>query len=111
VVNDPSVAAVNRLCRLGNLDYQLYLGKHPKASVIATAHQFTLTRQQILQQATRLKGATTDVLHALAGGVRLAERAELVVVQKTDAHPLIAASMAQVKAMTALGLEDCARVR
>jgi len=106
-----SLAAVNKLCRLGNLDYQLYLGKHPKASTLETAREFTLTRKQIRQQAGGVKDVTSDVLQALNQGVSLAVRAQAVVEQHEDGHPLIAASMELGKTLTNLGLNDCSRVR
>jgi hypothetical protein len=105
------LAAVNKICRLGNLDYQLYLGKHPKASVSETAREFTLTRQQILHQARVVRNVSGDILQALNRGVTLAVQAQVVVEQHKDGHPLIAASMGLAKTLTGLGLSDCARVR
>jgi len=111
LVSDASVDAVNKLCRLGNRDYTLYLGKHTNASLVETAREFTVTRKQILAQAGRVNGVSADVLQALSRGVTLAVQAQAVAERHTDGHPLIAASMALTKTLNGLGLSDCARVR
>jgi len=111
LVSDASIADVNKLCRLGNRNYTLYLGKHPSASLVETAREFTLTRKQILAKARLVNGVSADVLEALSRGVALAVQAQSVVEQHTDGHPLIAASMGLAKTLNSLGLSDCARVR
>jgi len=111
LVSDASVDAVNKLCRLGNRDYTLYLGKHTNASLVETAREFTLTRKQILAKARQINGVGTDVLQALGRGITLALQAQAVVEKHTDGHPLIAASMALTNTLNGLGLSDCARVR
>jgi hypothetical protein len=111
LVSDASSADVNKVCRLGNRDYTLYLGKHTHASLVETAREFTLTRKQILAEARQVNGVSNDVLQALSRGVTLAVQGQAVVEKHTDGHPLIAASMGLAKTFTGLGLDDCARVR
>lgn len=111
LVSNASIAEVNKLCRLGNRDYSLYLGEHTKASLVETAHKFTMTRKQILEKARRVNGVGSDVLQALQRGVTLAVKSQTVVEEHTDGHLLIAASMGLAKTLTGLGLVDCAHVR